>query len=109
MEITYLGEVIPEGQYKRYAPNFSDDGYEVVDVQVETVCSHCDGSGLCVCDCGYEHPCGSCQGTGREWHGDAIYIKAAYYMELVARYKTRELIRQRYGQMTESLADWWQG
>jgi hypothetical protein len=31
----------------------------------EVKCNYCGGSGECMCDCGHEHDCAVCKGTGK--------------------------------------------
>lgn len=51
----------------------------------ELVCSDCLGSGNCECDCGNEHDCGSCDGSGKIRLG----IYRIQYNEDVKRTKQR--------------------
>ena len=39
-------------------------------------CSTCDGEGSHICDCGHEHDCEACNGSGKETDLKELYNKA---------------------------------
>lgn len=104
----YEGEEIPHHVIKRFVSLDGPEGYTLIDCQIETECIHCGGSKKCTCDCGHKHTCGMCGGSGVEYTSDSVWMKDAYYDELVARARQNRLIRDKYGRMVHQVSDWWQ-
>jgi hypothetical protein len=104
----YNGQLLPDDCWFERRPD-PDDGYIAVDVDIEERCSSCSGTGLCVCDeCGHEHDCGTCDGTGRAARGDVVYVKQEDIESIDRQNHIKAMLEKRYGSnVPESVADWW--
>ena len=111
MRIVYQGEELPKGSFINIgrfqnSSELEKNGLEIMDVEIETVCDWCDGKGI---DPEADNQrCSPCFGTGKIVHGDVVYVRRSVYDELVERARQRNLIRERYGDQSQNIADWWQ-
>lgn len=104
----YQGEVLPPDQIGPLNYRNIPQGYVTVAAEYDGECPDCFGMGLCsCCDCGHEHDCNTCDGSGKARRDKTICVREEYIFAIADSERQLNMIRDRYGREAKNIANWW--